>query len=238
MSTNNLTWHTEKRKINDLIPYEQNPRKMSEKQVYDLKKSLEKFDLVEIPVIDLDNKIVAGHQRLKIMQLLGRGEEMIDVRMPNRKLTDEEFREYLLRSNKNLGQWDWNLLVNFDELVLKDVGFTSEELDKFLDLKEDGFDADEEYQKIEEPKTKLGDLYQLGTHRLLCGDSTKEESYKILMGDEKAQMVFTDPPYNVGYDYRPFRGRKRDKSTTPPTFSDKKTNEEFRDFIKIICENS
>jgi len=123
-----LKWHTEQRKVNDLIPFEDNPRQMTEKQKEDLRKSLEKFDLVEIPAIDTDNKICAGHQRMKIMQLLDRGEEMIDVRVPNRKLTDEEFREYNLRSNKNLGEWNLDLLANVDEGILLDVGFESEEL--------------------------------------------------------------------------------------------------------------
>ena len=68
-----LVWHNEKRKIDDLIPFEGNPRQMTEKQASDLKKSLEKFNLVEIPAIDTDNKIIAGHQRLKILQVLNRG---------------------------------------------------------------------------------------------------------------------------------------------------------------------
>jgi len=125
-----LSWHTEERKIDDLIPYEGNPRQMTEKQKNDLQKSLEKFNLVEIPAIDTDNKIIAGHQRLRILQLLGRGDEKIDVRMPNRKLTDKEFREYNLRSNKNLGEWDYDLLANFDEKELIFAGFEEQELEK------------------------------------------------------------------------------------------------------------
>ena len=126
-----LKWHTEKRIINQLIPYENNPRIMTEKQKADLQKSLEEFDLVEIPAIDTDNKIIAGHQRLKIMQLLGRGNEEIDVRVPNRKLTEDEFKRYNLRSNKNVGSWNWDLLANFDEELLIDVGFSEVELSGF-----------------------------------------------------------------------------------------------------------
>ena len=96
---------------------------MNEKQVADLKKSLEKFNLVEIPAITTDNVILAGHQKLKIMQILGRGEETIDVRVPDRVLTTEEIQEYNLRSNKNMGEWDFDLLANFDEKMLMDVGF-------------------------------------------------------------------------------------------------------------------
>jgi hypothetical protein len=123
-----LKWYTEKRIVNKLIPYEHNPRQMTEKQVEDLKKSLEKFNLVEIPAIDIDNRIIAGHQRLKILQMLERGNEEIEVRIPNRKLTDEEFQEYNLRSNKNLGEWDWDILADFDEEMLLEIGFEKEEL--------------------------------------------------------------------------------------------------------------
>ena len=129
-----LKWHTEQRKIDDLIPFEKNPRKITDQQKEDLRKSLEKFDLVEIPAIDTDNKIVAGHQRLGILKLLGKGGETIDVRMPNRKLTDEEFKEYNLRSNKNVGGWDYNLLEDIGENLLLDVGFGSEELMEIFGL--------------------------------------------------------------------------------------------------------
>lgn len=145
-----LIWHNEKRKVNDLIPFKKNPRKISKKQIEDLKKSLEKFNLVEIPAIDTNNKIIAGHQRLKILQILGRGEEEIDVRMPNRKLTDEEFEEYNIRSNKNTGEWDYNLLADLDEDLLKLVGFEEQELEKhFLDdFDDDAFNFDYKFGTI------------------------------------------------------------------------------------------
>ena len=124
-----LKWHTEKRVVKDLIPFEKNPRKITDKQKDDLKRSLEKFGLVEIPAIDVDNKIIAGHQRIKILQLLGRDKEKIDVRVPNRKLTEEEFREYNLRSNRNVAEWDYDLLSEFDHDLLENIGFNEEELE-------------------------------------------------------------------------------------------------------------
>ena len=124
-----LKWHTEQRIINDLIPYKENPRTMTEKQKNDLGESLKRFNLMSIPVINTDNTIISGHQRMKILQLVGRGKEEIDVRVPNRKLTKDEFREANLRENKNLGGWDWDILANFDEELLLDVGFTEEELE-------------------------------------------------------------------------------------------------------------
>ena len=124
-----LKWHTEQRIINDLIPYKENPRTMTEKQRNDLEESLKRFTLMSIPVINTDNTIISGHQRMKILQILGRGNEEIDVRVPNRKLTKDEFREANLRENKNLGGWDWDVLATFDDEVLLDVGFTEEELE-------------------------------------------------------------------------------------------------------------
>ena len=123
-----IFWTTEKRKVSDLVPYDGNPRQMSKEQAEDLQKSLEKFNLAEIPAINTNNTILAGHMRLRIMKQLGRSEEEIDVRVPNRQLTIDEEKEYLLRSNKNTGSWDYDTLANFDEELLKQVGFAEDEL--------------------------------------------------------------------------------------------------------------
>jgi len=126
----NLEWHTEQRKVRELVPFPQNPRKMTEAQVKALTASLKKFGLVEIPAIDTDNTLIAGHQRTNVMMLLGKGDETIDVRVPNRKLTDEEFKEYNVRSNQNRGSWDFDLLAGmFDEKQLLEIGFSERELD-------------------------------------------------------------------------------------------------------------
>ena len=119
-----MKWHVEQRKISDLIPYEHNPRTMTEKQVADLKASLQKFDLVEIPAINTDNLILAGHQRIKILSALGRADETIDVRVPDRTLTEDECKEYNVRSNRNTGSWDFDILANsFDAEQLQAWGF-------------------------------------------------------------------------------------------------------------------
>jgi len=198
----NLIWHTEKRKVKDLVPYESNPRKLSDEQAGKLKDSLNKFNLVEIPAIDTDNKIVAGHQRIKIMMLLGRGEEEIDVRVPNRKLTTDEFTEYNIRSNKNVGEFDWDLLAKFDESFLADIGFSSGELDGIFDIDvPEEFDLEKELKKLDIQKINVqkGDIYALGENRLMCGDSTIEEDILKLMNGEKADMCLTDEPYLLDY---------------------------------------
>ena len=131
-----LVWHTEQRKIKHLIEYEGNPRMMTEKQAKDLERSIKKFNLVEIPAIDTDNKIISGHQRIKILNALGRRQEKIDVRMPNRKLTKEEFEEYNIIANKVSGEFDLDLLANFGGDLL-DVGFSKSEVDDILGNNED-----------------------------------------------------------------------------------------------------
>lgn len=140
-----LVWHTEKRRVSELMPFDKNPRKMTEGQVKALTDSLNKFGLVEIPAIDTDNTLVAGHQRMSVMGLLGRGSEEIDVRVPNRKLSKEEFKEYNVRSNQNHGMWDFELLAGlFDEKELLSIGFTERELDmvEFPELEGDALTED------------------------------------------------------------------------------------------------
>ncbi|MEW6171349.1 MAG: hypothetical protein AB1472_07335 [Candidatus Omnitrophota bacterium] len=129
-----LEWHTEKRKISDLTLFEGNPRQMTEKQAKDLLKSLQKFNLVEIPAIDQNNRVIAGNMRIQALQTMGRGNDEIDVRVANRDLTEDEAREYLIRSNKNVGEWDWDLLANFDERVLLEIGFNRNELEDIFDV--------------------------------------------------------------------------------------------------------
>jgi len=124
-----LFWKTEQRTVNELVPYEQNPRKMTETQVEHLRKSIERFDLVEIPAINADNTLIAGHQRMRVMQMLGRGHDLIDVRVPNRALTEKELKEYNVRSNQNHGDFDFDLLGSlFDEEELFDIGFSEKDL--------------------------------------------------------------------------------------------------------------
>ena len=129
-----MKWSTVKRKVNDLIPNEFNPREMTKSQVKHLKESLEKFDLAEIPAINTDNTILAGHQRIQLLTILGRSEEMIDVRIPERQLTKEEANEYMLRSNKNVGQWNLDVLASFDKSLLELTGFNKNQINKMFQL--------------------------------------------------------------------------------------------------------
>jgi len=147
-----IIWKNEKRKISELIHFEQNPRQLSEKDYKDLRKSLEKFNLAEIPAINTDNTIIAGHQRLKILAELKGPDCEIDVRVPNKKLTEKDFKEYLIRSNKNTGSWDWDGLANnFEMSDLLDWGFEEKEFAIFEAEEEmlpDLKDIEKDFQQI------------------------------------------------------------------------------------------
>jgi hypothetical protein len=128
MMNDGLLWRTERRRVRDLIPWEGNPRKISEQQAEQLRASLDRFGVADIPVVDADGTIVGGHQRCAILMAQGKGNLEVDVRVPSRKLTDEEFAELNLRLNKNLGEWDFDVLANFSEDLLLSIGFDEEEL--------------------------------------------------------------------------------------------------------------
>jgi len=210
-----LEWITEKRKVNDLVELEFNPRKITEAKRQKLIDSLTKFNLAEIPAINTDNKVIAGNQRLKALQMAGRGEELIDVRVPNRKLNDKELKEYAIISNSHAGEWDFDILeMEFADIDLGDIGIDMKEIEfeqseaygkaqkTFLDRKEAALLKAEEddFDIPDEIKTDIviGDLFEIGPHRLLCGDSTDSDQVAKLMNGEKADMVFTDPPYSSG----------------------------------------
>lgn len=236
--------------ISQLRPAEYNPRKSNKKETADLVASIKEFGLVD-PIIvngakERKNIIIGGHFRLRAMAELGFAEApVIYVNVP----TEEKERELNLRLNKNTGQWDWDMLAQFDDTLLKTVGFTSEEMDKILErtAQEDDFDAEEAYGAIDKPKTKAGDVYLLGTHKLLCGDSSLPSSYLTLLGAEKADMCFTDPPFNVNYDYAAYKksirglglksNNRRKVSSNEKVFSDQKTPAEFQSFLAKVFGN-
>lgn len=125
-----ITWRNEKRKLSDLIPAEYNPRQMTEEQVTQLRKSIDKFALCDPIVINANNTIIGGHMRINILK--ERGTEEVDVRVPDRELTQDEEKELNLRLNKNLGEWDFDLLANMDIDILKEVGFNEYDLSKLI----------------------------------------------------------------------------------------------------------
>lgn len=205
---NKLNWSTEKRKVLELIPSAYNPRILTEKRKQKLIVSLTKFSLVEIPAINKDNTILAGHQRVKVMMDLGMSEDLIDVRVPNRLLTEQEAKEYNITSNIPVGFWDLDLLDDaFADVDLEALGLNVSEIE---------IPADEIYKKEEEEGdfvpvikkqaiTQLDDVYEFHsldkklTHKVICGSSTTESSWLKILSNKKLDLIVTDPPYNVDY---------------------------------------
>ena len=235
-----IAWATEKRKVSELIAHDKNPRKISEKQIEDLKKSFLKFNLVEIPAINKDNTILAGHQRLKIMQMIGRGEEVIDVRVPSRLLTKKEAEEYLVRSNVNTGEWDLNILVKeFASEDLSAWGFSDQDINIFDEKKSIEEETEPTPELPVKARAKAGMLFTFpGGHRLLCADATDAGAVQFLMDGKKAQMFYTDPPYNVDYNYFGYDERGKTLENGKKIFNDKKTPQEYENFLVKIFKNA
>lgn len=184
-----------KMKLADLIPTENNPRQIKKDDFERLKKSIKSFpemlDIREI-VVDEDNRILGGHQRVNA--LLANGEKEANVKVVE-GLTEEEKREFVIRDNIQNGEWDFDVLANeWDDLPLDDWGI---EL-PIADIEEEIVE-DEAPEPPAEPKSKLGEIYQLGEHRLVCGDATDAEQVAKLMDGGLADLYLTDPPYNVDY---------------------------------------
>lgn len=181
--------------INSIKPYENNAKLHPEEQIEQIKKSIEQFGMDD-PIGIWKDEIVEGHGRLIACKQLGYKEVPI-IRLDH--LTDEERKAYTLAHNKLTMNSDFDIdllneeLDNFDTIDMSDFGF-----DIDLDLNEEQEIVEDEVPDVpDEPKAKLGDIYQLGNHRLMCGDSTSEEDVAKLMNGVKADMVFTDPPYGV-----------------------------------------
>ena len=235
-----LEWYTVQRKVSELVPYEYNPRKISDLDKQHLKQSLEKFNLVEIPVIDIDNTLIGGHQRVIILFELGRGEEIIDVRIPNRKLTEEEFKEYNLRSNILNGEFDYEKISDFfSEINLTEIGFDVSSFDNFIQSENNvkiEIEDEVDVTLSKNIQSKEGDIIELIslkkgiTHKVICGDSTKEETYKKLLGDDTFQLIITDPPYNVNYE-----GCTKDKLKIK---NDKMSDNAFFEFLYNFYQNT
>ena len=198
----------EKKNTADLLPADYNPRKdlkPGDAEYEKLKRSIEQFGYVE-PVIwnKTTDRVVGGHQRLKVLIDMG----LTEVDCVVVEMSEDKEKALNIALNKISGEWDKDKLA----LLIADLqgadfdvsltGFDPAELDDLLDIgadaKDDDFDVGAE---LEKPTfSKVGDIWTLGRHRLICGDSTKAETYDFLMGGTKANLVITDPPYNVNYE--------------------------------------
>ncbi len=202
--------------IASLIPASYNPRKWDKEAKEQLKESLGRFGFVDPLIVNKaigrENILLGGHMRVDAAKELGI--ETVPVVFVD--IADEaKERELNVRLNKNQGEFDLELLAEFDESFLAEIGFSSEELDTIFeeDPREEVFDLEKELSKIgiESVQVQKGDIYDLDGSRLMCGDSTIEADMLRLVGDERIDMVMTDPPYIL--DYLHGKGRNGNATT-------------------------
>jgi site-specific DNA-methyltransferase (adenine-specific) len=222
--------------VKELVPYARNSRTHSDEQVAQIMASIKEFGFTNPILTDGGNGIIAGHGRVIAAQRMGL-DEVPTIELSH--LTEAQKKAYIIADNKlalNSG-WDEEMLaIEIQELHdlgydLDLTGFSMDELlemdinlEGALEAVIDESKADDVPEVVENPVIKLGDLIELGNHRLLCGDSTKEEDVKRLMGDELVDLLLTDPPYNVAYE-----GKTKDAMRIE---NDSMSDSSFREFLK------
>ena len=185
-------------KISEIKLNPNNPRLIKDDKFAKLVKSVKEFpEMLDIRpiVVNSDMIILGGNMRFRACKEAGLKEIPVIIA---EGLTEQQQKEFLIKDNVSGGEWDWNMLANeweSEELTEWGLDIPNFDADKVLEAEEDDFDT----TPPEEPKTILGDLYEIGEHRLLCGDSTQTDTFEKLMQGELADMVVTDPPYNVAY---------------------------------------
>ena len=211
---------TKQMKVGDLVPYERNAKKHDERQIKNVMESIKQFGFAQPLVVDKNNVLIIGHCRLIAAKRLGLREVPV---LKMEELTEEQAQRLRLLDNKlNESEWDMDFLLE----DVPEIDWTGFDLDWELpEIEEDDTEVieDEAPEAPEEPKTKPGYLYQLGRHRLLCGDATKVEDLERLMGGQKADLYLTDPPYNVDYV-----GKTKDALKIE---NDSKNDSEFRQLL-------
>lgn len=226
-------------KISELNPAPYNPRHWDEQAIKNLRESISRFGLVD-PIIcnsskNRKNIVIGGHFRLKIAKDLGFKEvPVVYLNISNLK----KEKELNLRLNRNTGAWDFELLKSFDTEMLLDIGFDDNDLsaiwDEQLSVEDDNFDLEKSLSEIREPKTKLGDMYQLGKHRLICGDTIDPQVISKLIGGQKVDMLYYDPPYNINFNYKNGLGTKNKYGGK---VDDNKSRVDYKAFIAKALTN-
>ena len=225
----------EQRPIEALIPYINNSRKHSDEQVAQIAASIKEFSWTNPILVDGTNGIIAGHGRLLAARKLGM-DKVPTIELAH--LSDTQKKALIIADNKLALNADWDtelLQIELNELISDDfaldiLGFDKDELDALLNVIEPNAgltDEDAVPNVPEEPKTKLGDIYILGNHRLMCGDSTSIDAVDKLMDGNSVDLLFTDPPYNVA-----FNGRSGKHDVIK---NDNLSESDFEAFIGEVC---
>ena len=220
--TQDMTWGS--LPIDSLKPAAYNPRKKlkkGDKEYEKIKKSIVEFGYVDPIIVNFDGTVIGGHQRLTVLSDLGYKEvQCVQVRIDD----ENKVKALNVALNKITGAWNEELLADLmvdlqdADFNLDLTGFEAPEIDQLFskvhnkEVKEDDFDVDGELTKP--TISKQGDIWHLGKHRVICGDSTKPETYQLLLGDKKANLVVTDPPYNVNVEETAGKIKNDDMSDT------------------------
>jgi len=195
--------------ISVIKPNEENPRFITDQKFKKLVKSIKEFpEMLEVRplVVDENFMVLGGNMRLKALKSAG----VFEVPIQQVKgWTDDQKKEFIIKDNLGYGEWDWDIVANdWDIQKLKDWGMDLPDFpDPELDAQEDDYEEPDDL-KVD---VVLGDLIEIGEHRLLCGDSTDADQVAKLMDNEEADMVFTDPPYGIGYEYNSHKDTKGDE---------------------------
>lgn len=227
----------ELKRITEIRPYENNPR-VNDGAVDAVAASIREFGFQQPIVVDADGVIIAGHTRYKAALQLGLAEVPVVVADT---LTPDQVKAYRLADNKTgeLATWDFAALdeelAGISELDMTLFGFEPPKETEADTVREDDFDA----EPPKEPKSKPGDIYRLGEHRLMCGDSAKKEDWDKLMGDDRADMVFTDPPYGVAIGSKNERLNQFNRAgrCTTNIEGDTISEDKLHDMLKSAFEN-
>lgn len=223
-----------------------NPREINRDKFAQLKKSLEDdpdfMGVREIVVFPYNGKkvIVGGTMRYRALKELGYADSVVKVLRPDTPA--DKIRRFILKDNAAFGEYDWNAIANeWDVSEVVDCGIDVPELDKVSteeEAEEDDYDVAGNLPK--KPKARFGDVYRLGNHRLICGDSTKPETLDILIGEGKVDLLLTDPPYNVDYSSKNEALNAADKGNRvqKDIANDKMADGEFLDFLTAAFENA
>lgn len=228
----------QKFKINEIKLNPNNPRLIKDDKFEKLVKSIKEFpEMLDIRpiVVNSDMVILGGNMRFKACKEAGLKEIPVIVAD---NLTEEQQREFLIKDNTSGGEWDFEILANeWDVEQLEEWGLDipAFETEEVLEAEEDDFDA----TPPEEPITVLGDLYEIGEHRLLCGDSTDSDQFAKLMNGNKADMVFTSPPYNANTKagQGDIFNKKKSIKLYNEGYSDNLDSNKYIDFVVEVLDN-
>jgi DNA modification methylase len=225
-----MVWDVKQVRVRDLIPNELNPRTITADRLERLQDKISRLGFNQPVKLDHDGTLLGGNKRYRSLMEKGYGDLLIPAMVPPRALTEKERQEIIISDNVHEGAWDFDMLADHFELEdLKAWGL--EDLPTIQEVLNEGeCDEDEVPEARPEPKVVKGEIYILGNHRLMCGDSTAITDVDRLMNGEKADMVFTDPPYNIEY-----QGVKDKREKIK---NDKMSDEDFLDFLRQSIQPS